>query len=203
MGGRRILALILAVVGTITVGIGVAGLLSADEEAAGSSGVATSPTGSVAPSESESDSPSESPSETPTPTQSPSESPSPSPEPTEAPEEFFSRFADAIRGGKPAFLLARLHPFVLGRYAKSDCRTYLGSLDFPRYELEVLSVGRTKVFHWETDGINRDVPHATTVRIRFTEDGDTFIETDTHLVARDDGSLLFLTDCGTPQAGAV
>ncbi len=185
VGGRRYFAIALAVAGVVLVGIGVAGLFSGDEATAGVSGASAS------------ESPSPKPSETPTPSESPT------PEPLETPEEFFARFADALRSGKPAFLLARMHPLVLDRYAGSDCRAYLGGLDLPDYDAEVLSVGRTKVFHWETDGISRDVAHATTVRIRFTEDGDTFIETDTHLVARDDGSLLFLTDCGIPKAGAA
>lgn len=199
MGGRRNLGVALAVVGVIMVGIGAARLLSGD----GSSGAASDPTGSAEPSGSVSVSSSEAPTPSESPSDNASETPSSSPEPLETPEEFFSRFADALRSGKPAFLLARLHPLVLGRYAGSDCRAYLGSLDLPEYDVEVLKVGGTKVFHWETDGISRDVPHATTVRIRFTEDGDTFIETDTHLVARDDGSFLFLTDCGTPKAGAA
>jgi hypothetical protein len=199
VGGRRNFAIGLAVAGVVLVGIGVAGLFSGDEATAGASGPTISPT--ISPS------PSPSPSEAPTPSESPAETASPTPEPLETPletpEEFFARFADALRSGKPAFLLARMHPLVLDRYAESDCRAYLGGLDLPDYDAEVLSVGRTKVFHWETDGISRDVAHATTVRIRFTEDGDTFIETDTHLVARDDGSLLFLTDCGIPKAGAA
>lgn len=198
MGGRQILAVVLAVAGVITLGIGVAGLLSGDDVVRSSDGAASS-TGSPEPADTASASPA------PTPGESPAESPSPSPspEPLETPEEFFSRFTDALRSGKGAFLLARLHPFVLDRYAESDCRAYLGGLDFPEYDVEVLSVGRPKVFLWKTDGVRRDIAHATTVRIRFTEDGNTFVETDTHLVARDDGSFLFLSDCGAPKAGAA
>ena len=197
VGGRRNLALVLAVTGVILMGVGVAGLLSGGEVAA-EPAVAT---GSPSPSQSEAPTPTAS--SAPTPAESPAEDPTPSPEPTETPDTFFARFADAVRGGKPAFLLSRLHPFVFDRYAGADCRSYLGGLHLPKYDVEILKVGGTKVFHWETDGISRDVAHATTVRIRFTEDGDTFIETDTHLVARDDGSFSFLTDCGTPKAGAA
>ena len=149
MRGQRNFAIGLAVAGVIVVGIGVAGLFSGDEATLGAS---------------PSPSPSPSPSEAPTPSESPTETASPTPDPVETPEEFFSRFADALRSGKPAFLLARMHPLVLDRYAESDCRAYLGGLDLPDYDAEVLSVGRTKVFHWETD---RDQP-----RCRACDDGE-------------------------------
>ena len=199
MEARRKLALLLAVGGVVAVVVGIVGLVNGGEETSSASPVTSPTSGAPSPSRGATASPSVSP----TPAASPSTSPSSSPsEQAETPEAFFRRFRAAVRAGKPAFLLARLHPFVLDRYADADCRTYLGGLHLPAYDVRVLSVGATERFRWKTDGLRRDVPMTTTVRIRYTEDGGTFVETDTHLVRSSDGSLLFLTDCGTPKAGA-
>jgi len=138
---------------------------------------------------------------TPSPSASPSPAPSPSIEPAETPERFFARLSAALRSGRPAFPFARLHPFVFDRYLRADCRAYFGGLEVPGYDVEVLRTGETGSFRWETDGLRRTIPSATTVRIRVTEDGDTFTETDTHLVLRG-GRYLFLSDCGTPKEAA-
>ena len=172
--------------------IAVAEMLGRGDTGADAQGVpSVSSTGSLSPS----------PSPTSSPSPSGSPSPSPSVQPAETAEEFFARFSAALRSGKIAFQLARLHPFVFDRYAETDCRAYFGGLELPDYAVEVLETGKAMEFVWETDDLRRTIPKATTVRVRLTEDGDTFVETDTHLVLRD-GKYLFLSDCGSPKEGA-
>ena len=195
MDGRRILGAALALGGLAAVVVGLIGLL--DDEGPGGSVAEPSPaataTTGAAPSPTTA-------TETPTTTESPTSEPTT--EPAETPEEFFAALAAGFREGDARFLFSRLHPFVLDRYGAGPCRNYLGSLEVPAYELEVLEVGGTDVFVWGTDGLRRKVADATTVRIRFTEDGSTFIETDAHIVQ--DGELMrWFTDCGTPKAGAA
>lgn len=122
--------------------------------------------------------------------------------PAETPEEFFERWVAALRGGDAELLFERLHPTMFDRYDEAACRAYLGGLRAPIAEAEVLEVGGTGTWSWETDGLARDIPDATTVRVRRTEDGDTFIENDTHVVVGDDGLVRWFTDCGTPKEGA-
>lgn len=199
MGGRQILGAAFVVLGIVSAVAGLIGVLGDDagEVTAEPAPVGTTPdtpTPSIEPSESPTNEPSESPSIEP--------SESPAAEPAEAPEVFFTALAAAFRENDVRFLFSRLHPFALERYGAGQCRAYFSSLDLPAYELEVLSVGDVGSFVYETDGVRRRVQGATTVRIRFTEDGTTFIETDSHVVLEGDRFLWF-TDCGTPKAGAA
>jgi hypothetical protein len=123
--------------------------------------------------------------------------------PAETPEQFFTLWVAALSGGDADFLVGRLHPTVFERYDQAACQQYLGGIDAPAAEAEVLSVGDTVTWSWETDGLARDIPDATTVRVRRTEDGDTFIENDTHVVIGADGLVRWFTDCGTPKEGAA
>ena len=117
--------------------------------------------------------------------------------PVETPEEFFAQLGQAFRDGDVEFLFARLHPQQFDRYTEESCRTYLASLDVPAYTVEVLSVGATAPFEWTTDGLTATVPDATTVHVRFAEDGTNFREVDTHIVLIG-GEQRWLTDCGEP-----
>jgi hypothetical protein len=122
--------------------------------------------------------------------------------PVETPQEFFDLFTEAQRTGDIAFLVARLHPAVLDRYDTAACETYLGSIDAPNPSAEVQSVGATATWSWETDGLARDIPDATTVTVRRTEDGTSFVEGESHIVTGDDGRTRWFTDCGSPKEGA-
>jgi hypothetical protein len=119
----------------------------------------------------------------------------------ETPEEFFALFSAAIRSRDAAFLVDRLHPFVLERYGDATCRAYLAQLDVPRFEARVLSTGAVQPWDWVTDGITRTVTDAIPVRVTRTENGSTYSESDTHVV-RTDGRVRWFTDCGAPVAGA-
>ncbi len=71
----------------------------------------------------------------------------------------------------------------------------------PAFDTEVLAVGTTGAFDWSTDGVTRQVADTTTVRLRTTEDGSTFVEADSHVVI-EGGLVRWFTDCGTPKGGA-
>jgi hypothetical protein len=120
----------------------------------------------------------------------------------QTPEEFFGTLAAAFAEGDGRFLFMRLHPATVERYGAAQCRGLFATFEFPEYSIEVLSVGDVGPFDYETDGLSRRIDGATSVRIRFTEDGTTFIETDSHIVL-DAGRYRWLTDCGTPLEGAA
>jgi hypothetical protein len=193
----RILGIVLVVLGLGAFATGVVGLLSDEDATAAPEPGPTATTGS-------SSSPSETPSETPVdqPNSSPSETPGEEPT-AETPEAFFTALGDAFATGDATFLFSRVHPFVFERYGRSQCRRSLASLDVPGYEVEVLAVEEGEgSFVYETDDLRRRVRGTTTVRIRFTEDGETFVETDAHIVLVGDRYRWF-TDCGTPVARAA
>jgi hypothetical protein len=113
-------------------------------------------------------------------------------------EAFFAVWTTELAAGDADALYARLHPLVVERYGEAACRAYLGSLSAPAAESEVLSVDpQLATWAWATDGQSTDVADAITVRLRRTEDGDTFVENDVHL-ASVDGEIRWFTDCGTP-----
>jgi hypothetical protein len=191
---RRIAGASLVVAGVGASIVGLIGLLGGGEGADPATAAST-PEPSASPAASGTASP--------TPSAEPTHaSPTAEPEPPETPEVFFAALGRAFRSGDTRFLLSRLHPFVIDRYGEASCRAYLAGLDVPEYEVEVLDVEGDERFLYETDGLRRRVPSATAVRIRFTEDGDTFIETTGHIVGSGDGFLWF-TDCGAPTGGAV
>lgn len=197
MFGRRVLGGAMVVLGIASSVVGLVGLLGED---GGVAAVERSPTVTEEPTPTATESP------TAEPTVEPTVEPTaePTPESTaETPEVFFAAMGEAFSAGDARFLFSRLHPFVLDRYGAPQCRASLGDTEVPDYAVEVLEVEEDRgVFVYDADGLRRRVHGATTVRIRFTEDGETFIETDTHIVLTGD-RFQWLTDCGTPIAGAA
>jgi hypothetical protein len=122
--------------------------------------------------------------------------------PVETPAEFFASFEAAWASGDVEFLFERLHPAMFDRYTPGDCREYFSSRSLPNYAVELLEVGTTGTWSWETDGLARDIPGTTTVHIRRTDDGETYFEQDAHIVTGGDGITRWFTDCGTPKEGA-
>jgi hypothetical protein len=201
VSAQRIIGIVLVVLGLGASVTGLVRLLGGEGETAAPRPSPTATTdASPSPSETPTDAPSETPSETPS--EMPSETPADEPT-AETPEVFFMALGDAFAAGDTTFLFSRVHPLVFERYGRAQCRTSLASLDVPGYEVEVLAVEEGKSsFVYETDDLRRRVQGATTVRIRFTEDGETFVETDAHIVLVGERYLWF-TDCGTPVAGAA
>ena len=114
-------------------------------------------------------------------------------------EAFFAQWVAALQAGDAAFLFGRLHPAVVERYGEPACRTYLGGFRFPAAAVQVLSSdAATAVWAWDTDGRSSPIADAVGVRLRRTEDGATFTESDAH-VALVDGEIRWFTDCGTPK----
>ncbi len=151
-----------------------------------------------------SSSPTTPPSSEPTESAEPSASESPSPEPTETiavetPEEFFALFAEAIRTGDVEFLLARLHPVVLERYGRQQCRAAVAALATdPTFDAKVRSTSEAGAYEFTSDGESATVDDTLTVAVTFTTAGDAGRQ-DAH-VAPVDGELRWFTDCGDPIA---
>jgi hypothetical protein len=111
---------------------------------------------------------------------------------------FFGEWARALAAGDEAFLVAKLHPAVPERYGNDACVAYLGGITAPAATAEVVDVVDTVgPWTWETDGRATEIPDTITARLRRTEDGSTFIESEVH-VALLDGDVRWFTDCGTP-----
>jgi hypothetical protein len=113
-------------------------------------------------------------------------------------ESFFGDWVRALAAGDEAFLVATLHPAVPERYGDAACVAYLGGITAPAATAEVLDVvDALGPWNWETDGRSTTITDAVTARLRRTEDGSTFIESEVHvaLVADD---VRWFTDCGAP-----
>jgi hypothetical protein len=149
-----------------------------------------------------------SPSATAVPSPSPTESVEPSPSETpsavptgsavdETPEEFFTRFAEAIRTGDVGFLVGRLHPVVLERYGKQQCRAAVASIaNDPNFEAKVRTVSEPAPYEFASDGQSVTVEDTLSVGVTFTNASGSSRQ-DAH-VAYVDGELRWFTDCGDP-----
>lgn len=119
-----------------------------------------------------------------------------SPMAQETVEGFLDRLGEAMGSGDTVFLVARLHPAVLDLYGSEACLAAMDGLAPVRFR--VRSVGEPETFGWVSDGVRREIPDALTVRVRARTDLGAVIR-DVHL-ARVDGELRWLTDCGDPIA---
>jgi hypothetical protein len=191
---RRAGGLVLLALGIVALVVGVIRVAGGDD---GTSASEPAPTASP---EEPSPKPTPEPTAEPEPSVEPTAEPSPEP-PVETPDGFIAALGEALAGGDARFLFSRLHAFVFERYGEDQCRASLRALDVPDYAVEVLAVEGEGPFVYETDDLRRRVRGATMVRIRATEDGDTFVETDAHFLL-EDGRYLWFTDCGTPLPGA-
>ena len=124
----------------------------------------------------------------------------PAPTSTTAEEEtvegFLDRLGEAMGAGDAAFLVEGLHPAVLDLYGRDACLAAMEGLAPVRFR--VRSVGEPEIYGWVSDGVRREIPDALTVRVRARTDVGAVIR-DVHL-ARVDGELRWLTDCGDPIA---
>lgn len=112
---------------------------------------------------------------------------------------FFADWANALRAGDEAYLVARLHPAVLERYGEAACLATLAPIQLPQASAEVLSTEpATAPWSWTTDGQTTAVADALGLRLRRTEDGSTVTESDAHIALVGD-EVRWFTDCGTPR----
>lgn len=117
--------------------------------------------------------------------------------PTEAPEAFVRTLAEALRAGDAGFLLDRLHPAVLDRYGAEACRSYVGGVSDPTFELTVQAVSEPGPYDWELDGVSTVIPDAVTVTVERTQGGGVTTQ-DMH-IAPSGGGWRWFTDCGDPR----
>lgn len=116
-------------------------------------------------------------------------------------EEFVENLGTSLRTSNHAFSLDRLHPAVIERYGQEACQSYLNSIDDPSFDIEILEVGDTSDWDYQTDGLSTTVPNTYTVLANLTSGGET-VQSEVHFAVGEDGKLRWFTDCGEPQAGA-
>jgi hypothetical protein len=190
------LARVLLIAGASLLVVGIVGRVGSNGGGTAAAPSPSPPTPSPSPSETTAPSP------TPTASVEPSPSEAPSPEPTETtaaetPEEFFALFADAIRTGDVEFLLVRLHPVVLERYGRQQCRSQVATIaNDPGFDAKVRTVSDPGPYEFATDGQSATVEDTLTVGVTFTNANGSSRQ-DAH-VAYIDAELRWFTDCGDP-----
>jgi hypothetical protein len=138
------------------------------------------------------DSPSSEPTGSPTaePTEEPTE------EPVETVEEFVAAFNGAQANGNVRFLLARLHPEVIERYGRPQCREYLREVAGTVRDVEIRRTSELGQAEYATDGESVTVTDAYTLRISFTANG---VPTRGRMtLGLIDTEIHWFTDCGDP-----
>jgi hypothetical protein len=108
----------------------------------------------------------------------------------------YAKLIPAIRGPDVPTLMALLHPATIERYGEAACRTYLGSLRDPTFNVVIRSVAAPAPWTWERDGRSTVIPDAWAVQADLTTNGTTSTQ-EIH-VAPVAGELRWFTDCGTP-----
>ena len=113
-------------------------------------------------------------------------------------KKFLNELDAAVRSGNVDLRLARLNPAVIARYGEQQCRDFLaGQQDTTRRD-RVKKVGKPESFEYATDNQSATIADALPVQVRATikgKKGDRNI----HL-ARVNGQLTYLIDCGQPLA---
>jgi hypothetical protein len=94
-------------------------------------------------------------------------------------------------------LFESLHPAVTDLYGSGACQAYLESVIENPPHLEVLTVTEQESWVWEIDGRATTIENVYSVSVNLTAQGQT-TQTEIHLARREDGSIGWFTDCGTP-----
>jgi hypothetical protein len=134
--------------------------------------------------------------QTPAPTRTPSPTPPPTADPGSLVAEFYAVLVPAIRAADADTLVAILHPATLERYGEAACRTQLGGLDDPAFDVVVRGVRPLAAWDYTTDERTTTISGAWAVDADLTANGTT--ETRELHVALVDGEVRWFTDCGTP-----
>jgi hypothetical protein len=115
----------------------------------------------------------------------------------EKPAAFFARFEDAVRSGDAGFLAGRLHPDVIKRYGRAQCRRFVADLADATAKLRLVRVTGPQVYAYASDGMTASVPDTFVFHATGTAAG-TKGPRDYHfaLVA---GKFRSFSDCGTPK----
>jgi len=92
---------------------------------------------------------------------------------SESPKQFLDKLATALREGDTKFLVQRLHPQVIKRYGKDDCRTYVAGLQDATAAFVVLEVGAPESFDYASAGKTAAVAKTRPVTVLRTRQGTT------------------------------
>ena len=115
----------------------------------------------------------------------------------ERPAAFFARFEDAVRSGDRAFLTQRLHPDVITRYGRAQCRHFVPDLTDPTAKLQLERVTGPAVYAYASDGRSTSVPGTYTFHVTGTAAGTTGPRK--YHFALVAGQFRSFADCGTPR----
>jgi hypothetical protein len=143
-------------------------------------------------------SPSPSPEPTGSPTAEPTEEPAeePTEEPAETPEAFVASFNRAQEEEDVRFLLSRLHPEVIQRYGRAQCREYLGEVAGTVGDVEIIRASGPRQAEYATDDQMVTIENARVLRISLTANDEPTTGRMTLAVVGDE--LRWFTDCGDP-----
>ncbi len=159
------------------------------------------PTRSATPHETQAPAPTPSPTVTPSPTPLVTNPPTPSPtsvspDPLADLPAFVTDLGNALRRGRAAFLLARLHPAVIDRYGEAACRRFTSTALVDGLSLEYIGADGPAAYEWQLDGLSTTIDDGWTVTVNWSQPG-TNEQRDLHL-APSDGTWRWFTDCGDP-----
>ncbi|MGH2682888.1 MAG: hypothetical protein ACRDIX_06615 [Actinomycetota bacterium] len=136
------------------------------------------------------------PTSSPEPTGSPTGEPTDEPAPPETAEAFVASFNRAQANSNVRFLVARLHPEVIERYGRAQCRAYLGEVAGTVRDVEIRRTSQLGEAEYATDGESVVVEDAYRLRISLTANGEpTTGQMTLGLVGTE---LRWFTDCGDP-----
>jgi hypothetical protein len=132
-----------------------------------------------------------------------SAAPAPSAEPTVDPVDvavrrFFGDLVQAFHAGDATFQVAHLHPATLARYGREQCLTELPKRADPTVAITIRSIGSAESWAYKTDDLTTPIDAAIPVEADVIVQGGAAAAQTIHVVVGPDGSILWLTDCGTP-----
>jgi hypothetical protein len=102
-----------------------------------------------------------------------------------------------VRSGDTGFLVDRLHPEVIKRYGRAQCRGFVVELADPTAKLRLGRVTGPTRYEYSTDGMTASVSDTYTFHVTGTAAGTTGPR-DYHF-ALVDGRFRSFADCGTPK----
>ncbi len=195
----RLLGWALLAAGIAIVAVSGAALLTpgGDGRAASSPSPVAAATPSTAPTTAATPDATLTPSPDPTPDATPTPDPTAAPVDEQAVEAFIASLVVALREGDATFQVASLHPAVLARYGEDQCRTELPKRADPTVAVAIRSIGDLEVWDWTTDDVTTLIEDTIPVDTDIVIDGTSNRQT-LHLAAREDGTIVWFTDCGTP-----
>ena len=116
--------------------------------------------------------------------------------PAEDATQFLAALGTALRAGDTNFLVGRLNPAVVARYGSAQCLGALAGARDPSATFTVKQVSDPADFDWTTDGKTVVIPDTLTVDVDRVVRG--VAESATVHIARVNGQLTWLVDCGIP-----